>query len=356
MSEFKRLEEITRLFNSLPTHKEGTLEHRTVDRNIKTTKTGLKNVISRLSKKSSTGNSSAADTPLQAETQEPNEIIINLAGLMILEEPDEKRDFWRRLLRDNKEIFENAKLKKAEFLEFLKSKPDVFQEEPVVSAPVLSEVSVATIRLELCNFSKSVLSALYALLTGIGVTSILTKCDNQQREWIQDTINQVRSGEIPTSQNQKTHRAFQHCRNCHQCQKCRAICAILSICRFGGNPEIDKQVCRSVWYGSPFAEQAMRRLLILKLGPICALAQVVGNPESPHREMLAQILCEMNVQETAQERELRQQEDETNKQSEQDEFKKHDWVEGVLDRATQRADLAVYDLGYDPCKILGPYI
>jgi hypothetical protein len=223
--------------------------------------------------------------------------------------------------------------------------------EPVVSAPVLSEVSVATIRLELSKFPKFILSALYALLTGIGVTQISTKCDNQQRELIQDTINQVRSGEIPTTQNQKTHRAFQHCRNSNDCQFCRAICAILSIIRFGGNPEIDKQVCRSVWYGSPFAEQAMRRLLILKLGPMCALAQVVGNPGSPYRKMLVQILHEMNVQETPEEKRLRQKEDETNKQSEQDDFKNHDWVEDVLDRAFRKADLAEYERGYDISKI-----
>lgn len=218
--------------------------------------------------------------------------------------------------------------------------------EPVVSAPVLSEVSVATIRLELSKFPKSVLSALYALLTGIGVTPISTKCDNQQREWIQDTINQVRSGEIPTSQNQETHRAFQHCRNSNGCHFCRATCAILSILQFGGNPEIDKQVCRSVWYGSPFAEQAMRRLLILKLGPICALVQVVSNPESPHREMLVQILHEMNVQETAQERKLRQQEDESDTQLKRAQFEDHAEVERLADIAFRKADLAEYERGY----------
>jgi len=228
--------------------------------------------------------------------------------------------------------------------------------KPVVSSPVLSEVSVATIRLESSQLQMPVLSALYALLTGIGVTSISTKCDNQQREWIKDTINQVRSGEIPTSQNQETHRAFEHCRNSHGCHFCRAICAILSIIRFGGNPEIDKQVCRSVWYGSTVAEQAMCRLLILKLGPICALAQVVGNPESPHREMLVQILREMNVQETQQERTLRQQEDETNKQSEHAEYKKHAEVERLADIAFRKADLAEYERGYDISKIPAAYL
>lgn len=228
--------------------------------------------------------------------------------------------------------------------------------EPVVSEPVLSEVSEATIRLELTKFSKFVLSALYALLTRIGVIPILTKCDNQQREWIQDTINQVRSGEIPATQNQETHRAFQHCRNSNGCHFCRAICAILSILRFGGNPEIDKQVCRSVWYGSPFAEQAMRRLLILKLGPICALAQVLGNPESPHREILVQILREMNVQETPEEKRLRQKEDESDTKLKRAQFNDHAEVERLADIAFRQTDQAVYERGYDISKIYAPYL
>lgn len=209
--------------------------------------------------------------------------------------------------------------------------------EPVVSSPVLSEVSADTIRLESSKFPKSVLSAIYALLTGTGVTPISTECDNQKRVWIQDTINQVRAGEIPTSQTQETHRSFQHCRNSRRCQICGAICAILSILRFGENPEIGKQVCRSVWYGSPFAEQAMRRLLILKLGPMCALAQVVGNPESPHRKMLVQILHEMNVQETPEEKRLRQQEDESDNKLKREEFEWHQIAEQVVARADRPA-------------------
>jgi hypothetical protein len=228
--------------------------------------------------------------------------------------------------------------------------------KPVVSAPVLSEVSADTIRSELSQLQRLILSALYALLTGTGVTTIATKCDNQQQEWIQATIEQVRSGEIPATQNQETHRAFQHCRNSHGCHSCRSICAILTICRFGGNPEIDKQISRSVWYGSPFAEQAMSRLLIQTLGPTCALAQVVGNPESPHREMLVQILREMNVQETEQERNLRQQEDETNKQSEHAEYKKHAEVERLADIDFRKADLAEYERGYDISEIPAAYL
>lgn len=216
--------------------------------------------------------------------------------------------------------------------------------EPVVSAPVLSEVSVATIQSELSKIPKFILSAIYALLTGTGVKPILTKCDNQQREWIRHLIEQVRSGEIPATLNQETHRAFQHCRNSNGCHFCRATCAILSILRFGGNPEIDKQVCRSVWYGSPFAEQAMRRLLILKLGPICDLAQVLGNPESPHRKILVQILREMDVQETPEEKILRQKEDESDKQLERTQFEAHAEVERLADIAFRNA--AAYYWGY----------
>lgn len=218
--------------------------------------------------------------------------------------------------------------------------------EPVVSAPVLSEVSVATIQSELSKIPKFILSAIYALLTGTGVKPILTKCDNQQREWIRHLIEQVRSGEIPATLNQETHRAFQHCRNSNGCHFCRATCAILSILRFGGNPEIDKQVCRSVWYGSPFAEQAMRRLLILKLGPICDLAQVLGNPESPHRKILVQILREMDVQETPEEKILRQKEDESDKQLERTQFEAHAEVERLADIAFRNADQARYYWGY----------
>lgn len=228
--------------------------------------------------------------------------------------------------------------------------------EPVVSAPVLSEVSADIIRLELIQLQGFILSALYALLTGTGVTPISTKCDNQQREWIQETINQVRSGEIPTSQNQETHRAFQHCRNRHCCHCCRAICAILSIERFRGNPEIDKQVCRSVWYGSTFAAQAMRHLLILKLGSMCALAQVVCNPESPHSEMLVQILREMNVQETPEEKRLRQQEDEADKQLKRAQFEEHAEVERLADIAFRKQSQVDYDRGYDISKIPAAYL
>ena len=207
MSLFKKLKQnILELIKSLTTHKEGTLEHRTAVRNINTRITALKDVISRLSKKSSTGVASAADTPLQADTPEPDEIIINLAELMILEEPDEKKDFWRRLLRDNKEIFEKAKLKKAEFLESSESKPDVVQEEPIVSVPELQPVSDETVRSEFCRLSPLVLRALYALLTQIGVKKNNNKCDNEHKyRELCLTIENMRSGKIPS--NDMTHRA-----------------------------------------------------------------------------------------------------------------------------------------------------
>jgi len=228
--------------------------------------------------------------------------------------------------------------------------------KPVVSVPELQPVSEDTIRSELVKLSAFGLSALYALLTGTGVTPISTECDNQKRCWIQDTIKQIGAGEIPTTLNQETHRAFHNCCNSHWCHFCRPICAILSILRFGGNPEIDKQVCRSVWYGSPFAEQAMRHLLILKLGSICALAQVVGNPESPHREILVQILTEMNVQETRQELVLRQKEDEADKQLKRAQFEQHENVEFLAAIAAQKESQAEYDRGYDISGIPDAYL
>ena len=230
--------------------------------------------------------------------------------------------------------------------------------EPVVSAPVLSEVSADIIRLELIQLQGFILSALYALLTGTGVTPISTECDNQNRDyvWIQDLIQKIRAGEIPTTQNQLTHRLFQHCRNSHGCHFCRAICAILSIIRFGGNPEIDKQVCCSVWYGSTFAAQAMRHLLIQKLGSMCALAQVVCNPESPHSVMLIHLLTEMKVQEKPEEKELRQKEDEADKQLKLAKFEQHAEVERLADIAFRKQSQVDYDRGYDISKIPAAYL
>lgn len=226
--------------------------------------------------------------------------------------------------------------------------------KPVVSVPELQPVSEDTIRSELGKLSASILSALFALFTEIGVTPIRTECDNdpQKRSWIQDTINQMRSGEIPTTQNQETHRAFQHCRDRQNCPNCWALCAMMTIFRFGSNPDIEKQICRSVWHGSPFAEQAMRRLLILRLGPTCALAQVVCNSESPHRAMLVQILTELNVQETPQEKRLRQQEDDADKKLKHEQFEWHEFAKQVLANAGMKTSVAFDNRGYDSTGIL----
>lgn len=222
--------------------------------------------------------------------------------------------------------------------------------KPVVSVPELQPVSEDTIGSELGKLSAFVLSALFALLTGNGVTSIRTECDNdpQKRSWIQDTINQMRSGEIPTTQNQETHRAFQHCRDQHSCPHCRALCAMMTIFRFGSNPDIEKQICRCVWHGSQFAVQAMRRLLIFKLGSTCALAQVVNDPESPHREMLIQILTKMNVKETTAAKASREKQDRDDIAQELLNYQQHDHVEHVMDVNFCRSDEFIYGLGYDP--------
>jgi hypothetical protein len=222
--------------------------------------------------------------------------------------------------------------------------------KPVVSVPELQPVSEDTIRFELGKLSASILSALFALFTEIGVTPIRTECDNapQKRSWIQDTINQMRDGESRTTQNQETHQAFQHCREQHSCPHCRALCAIMTIFRFGSNLDIEKQICRCVWQGSLFAKQAMRRLLILILGSTCALAQVVNNPGSPHREVLIRILTEMNVKETTIEKASREKQDRDDIAQELANYQQHDHVERVMDSEFRRSDEFIYGLGYDP--------
>ena len=317
MSEFKYLEEINNLFNNPTTHKEGTLEHRTAVRNINTRITALKDVISRLSKKSSTGVASAADTPLQADTPEPDEIII-LAGLMILEKPDEKKDFWRRLLKNNKEIFEKAKLKKAEFLEFLESKPDVVQEEPVVSVPELQPVSYETVQSELRSLSRFFLNAIYALLTQIGVKKNHTKCDNEHKySDLCSTIKNMLSGKIPS--NDMTHRAVKDCRNKNRCDDCRGLCLFLTILRFPDNLTIDDQVCRCVWNGSRFAKEAIVALIRLRIGPNSLLALMI---EQGH-DSLHQFLLELNVgEETPDEKHEREQNDQRVRTEEKRSFEK----------------------------------
>lgn len=340
MSELQNLQKISKLFNSLTTHKKGTLEYRTAVRNINTRITELKDVISRLSKKSSTGVASAADTPLQAETQKPNEIIINLAGLMILEEPDEKRDFWRRLLRDNKDIFEKAKMKKAEFLEFLESKPDVVQEEPVVSVPELQPVSYETVHSELCSLSLFVLRALYALLTQIGVKKIHTKCVNQDNYGdLCLTIENMRSGKIPS--NDKTHRAVKDCRNKTECDDCRGLCVLLTILRFPDNLTIDDQVCRCVWNGSRFAKKAIVALIRLRIGPNSLLALMI---EQGH-DSLHQFLLDLNVrEETPDEKNEREQNDRRVRDEEKRSFEEKSRIFRI---ASAKGDKR--DTSYTPC-------
>lgn len=225
--------------------------------------------------------------------------------------------------------------------------------KPVVSVPELQPVSEDIIRSELGRLSAFVLSALFALFTGIGVTPIRTECDNdpQKQSWIQDTITQMRNGESPMEKNTEIHQQFKHCRDGHGCPKCRALCAIMTIFRFGSNLDIQKQICRCVWHGSQFAVQAMRRLLILILGPTCALAQVVNDPESPHRAILVQILTEMNVQETCDNQLLRLEEDDQNRKLELEKFKQYAEVERLADIAFRKADLAENERGYDISKI-----
>jgi hypothetical protein len=223
-------------------------------------------------------------------------------------------------------------------------------QEPVVSVPELQPVSEATIRSELSTLSRFILSALFALLTKTGITPVHTRCDNQRYEGcfkdLRRRIAQMMSGEIPP--NQETHWDAQHCRDHHGCPSCRALCAMMTILRYPSNPNIGKQICRCVWHGSIFAELAMRHFLILTLGPTCALAQVVNNPESPHRAMLIELLTEMGVQETPEEKGLREQQDAAVKQLELSAFRDHDHVEDRINDAFCRHEEFIYGLGYDP--------
>lgn len=223
-------------------------------------------------------------------------------------------------------------------------------QEPKVKQPELQPVSEATIRSELSTLSRFILSALFALLTKTGITPVHTLCDNQRYEGcfkgLFRRIEQMMGGEIPS--NQYAHFDVQHCRNHNGCPSCRALCVMMTILRYASNPDIGKQISRCVWHGSIFAELAMRHFLILTLGPTCALAQVVNNLESPHRAMLIELLTEMGVQETPEEKELRKQQDAADRKIELAEFRHHDNVERRLDAAEQKFQEFIYGLGWDP--------
>jgi hypothetical protein len=326
-------EEISELHKSLTTHKEGTLEHRTAVRNINTKITELKDFMSILSKKSSTSVASAADTPLQAEIPTSDEIIITLAGLMMLEEPDIKKDFWRRLSRDKKDILEKAKLKKAEFLE---SKPDVVQEEPVV---VFSESMLESTRLELNLCPRFLIIALIAFITQIGVKKNSTKCDNEHKyRDLCSTIEEMLSRKVPS--NDITHRAVKSCRDNTGCDECRGLCVLLTILRFPENPMIDEQVYRCVWHGSRFAKKAIVALIRLRLGPNSSLALMI---EQGH-DSLYQFLLDLNVEETPAEKHEREQNEERVRADEKMNFERKS---RILRIASTKGDKR--DTNYTPC-------
>jgi len=223
-------------------------------------------------------------------------------------------------------------------------------EKPVVLEPVLEPVNDETLQSELAFLPRFILSALLAVLTKTGITPVHTKCDNQRYkgcfEDLRERVEQMTSGKIPP--NQDTHWNAQHCRNHHGCSSCRALCAMMTILQYPSNPDIRKHIARCVWHGSIFAELAMRHFLIMTLGPTCALAQVVNNPESPHRDLLIQRLTELKVQETPEEKRLREQQDAADRQIEIAEFRHHDAVECRLNEAELRFQEFIYGLGYDP--------
>jgi hypothetical protein len=233
-------------------------------------------------------------------------------------------------------------------------KPFPFESElppkPVVEILQLKNVTLKTLSYELNLLDPNILSALFTLLTKTGITPVHTGCDNQRYEGcfegLCNQIEQMVNDEILP--NQEAHWRVQHCRNHHGCPSCRALCAMMTGKRYPSNPNIPKQICRCVWHGSIFAELAMRHFLLLKLGPTCALAQVVNSPESPHRNMLIQRLTEMEVQETPEEKTLREQQDAADRQIELAAFRDHDHVEWHLNEAERKFQEFIWGLGWDP--------
>ena len=222
--------------------------------------------------------------------------------------------------------------------------------EQVVEELELQPVNRKTLRSELGLLPRFILSALLALMTNTGITRVRTLCDNQRYEGCFEGLNrrvkQMTSGEIPP--NQDTHWDAQHCRNHQNCPSCRALCATMTIKRYPSNPDIGKHVARCVWHGSIFAELAMRHFLIMILGPTCALAQVVNNPENPHRALLIQRLTKLEVQETPEEKRLREQQDVADREIELAEFRNHVNVEWHLNEAERKFQEFIYGLGWDP--------
>ena len=225
-------------------------------------------------------------------------------------------------------------------------------QKPVVTAPDLKKVNQKTFRYEFNLLPEHILRSLFALMTNQCIKRVHTLCDNKRYEGyfegLRRRVEQMTSREIPI--NQETHWDAQHCRNHQNCPDCRALCAMMTILRYPSNPHIGKNVSRCVWHGSIFAELAMRHFLIMTLGPTCALAQVVNNPESPHRDLLIQLLTEKRVQETPEEKKLREQQDAADREIELAEFRNHDDVERRLDAAECAFEKFIYELGWDPRK------
>lgn len=218
--------------------------------------------------------------------------------------------------------------------------------KPVVAILQLKKVTKRTLHYELNLLDRNILNALFALLTKTGITLFHTECDNQRYEGCFEglcgRVKQMMSGEIPS--NQKTHWDAQHCRDHHGCPSCRALCAMMTILRYPSNPDIGKQISRCIWHESIFAELAICHFLLLKLGPTCALAQVVNSSESPHRLMLIQLLTEMIVQETTQEKRLRKQQDAADRQIELAALRDHVHMEWHLNEDERRNQDFIFGL------------
>ena len=152
----------------------------------------------------------------------------------------------------------------------------------------------------------SVLSAaIFALLTGTGITGVKTEC-NIGCDGNLDTLLQKMSR--PTL---ITHRQFKNCRDQHDCSTCRGACGLCTLKLHRENHDYAKmvlQVVRCVWSNSIFAGHLMREWLLLRVGPTSDLARLLDKWErkSSDQVLLIQVLNAMKVQETPVQKEIRE--------------------------------------------------
>jgi hypothetical protein len=169
----------------------------------------------------------------------------------------------------------------------------------------------------------SVLSAaIFALLTGTGITGVKTEC-NIGCDGNLDTLLQKMSR--PTL---ITHRQFKNCRDQHDCSTCRGACGLCTLKLHRENHDYAKmvlQVVRCVWSNSIFAGHLMREWLLLRVGPTSDLARLLDKWErkSSDQVLLIQVLNAMKVQETPVQKEIREAYDTKARTDEVNDFNEH---------------------------------